>query len=352
MKKRTVIIIVFAALLCLAFLGMDPAGVNAEGQMIQSSNVIGSHIEQPVPVTFSEAGRRTTLYLGRGESFGEHLPALPTEGTWQWTDAEGNVLNAETTVEAPLTVYAAQTYHGDDFLNGVTASLFATDSNSPYDEGVLIASKSGDDLKACITTKPGCQPSVWSFEFVGCTTDPKICKYYVSSGGSYLNVSSTHAWLTETKPGNPLYIKNNGDTYLFMNKTNDGALNFKKDIFKGTKKDYFSYAGSQIYFAPKKSAELLTLSFSVNGGDLYPGPVPVKVAAGTAVKLPSYSGTKNTHAFSGWSAAAAGDPLPEVYIMPDADTTLYAVYSQEPILWLDVNGGEGTLEKYSFRCKE
>lgn len=352
MKKNSVITIVITALLCLVLFGMDLSGVMAQRQSIVSSNIIGS-TERSVPVTFAEGERRTTLYINVRSSFGDDLPSLPDE-TWQWIDADGAVLNRDTVVEAAMTVYASQRFQGNDFLNGITASLFATDSNAPYDEGALLNSAKGSNLDACITTAQGCQPAVWVFEFVGCTENANICKYYVSSGGSYLNVNSSNAWVTSTKPNDPLYIKNNGDgSYLFMNKNMNGALNFKKDLFKGTSSQYFTGDGSKIYFAPKKTAEFLTLAFNVNGGNIVPGPASLKITAGAQIKLPNYSGTKNTHIFSGWSTTANGDVMylagTDDFTMPAVNTTLYAVYDNDPILWLDVNGGVGRLAKYFFR---
>lgn len=365
MKKNTVITSI-VLLLCLVLFGMDLSGVMAEEQVRSRSNIIGS-MEKPVPVTFSEDAKRTTLYINIGTSFGNELPSLPDE-TWQWVNTDGNVLDGKTIVEAAMTVYASQRLQGNDFLKGVSAALYATSSEKPFIEGALIASqRNNTQLNACLTADPNCHPSVWSFEFAGCTEEADICKYYVSSGGSYLNVSSTDAWLTTAKPADPLYIKDNGGTYRFLNSAKNGALNFKKDTkadptggtyyFKGTKSDYFGDPGSQIYFAPKMNTDsTLTLAYSVNGGNILPGPASLKITAGTQVKLPEYTGTKNSRSFSGWSTTTDGDVsyyAGDEYTMPEVDTILYAVYdNNSPILWLDINGGVGTLENYFFTDTE
>lgn len=362
MKKNTVITSI-VLLLCLVLFGMDLSGVMAQKQAVVSSNVIGS-TGNPVPVTFSEGDKRTTLYINMGSSFGGDLPSLPNE-TWQWMDADSVVLDGDTVVVEAMTVYASRRFQGNDFLNGVTASLFATDTQDELCEGALIAetiSVGGkNQLKACLTTDPDCHPSVWSFEFVDCLqNNPNVCKYYVSSGGSYLNVTNSAASISNSK-GNPLYIRNNKDgTYCFMNSAQNGALNFKKDLqedptggtyyFKGTQKKYFTDAGSKIYFAPTISAMPLTLAFNVNGGNINPGPASLKTYEGAQVKLPNYTGKKDLHEFIGWSTTADGEPVTtEPFTMPAADTTLYAVYDNVPILWLDVNGGVGSLDKYYFK---
>ena len=365
MKKSTVIASVVFVLISILLVGMTPAySQQGTTPVISNDFILADHTHT---VVFYTDSSRTTKYVPNGNPLGESYPE-PPEGTLGWLiNGTETYLTADLPVTGDWNVTAVhpvqENYREGDFMQGVSGYLTAqTENNKKLSKvSALIADPfDAKNLKACFTetgtaTDPDnnnfCSatypPSVWSFEFVSCVKPGEECDYYVHSGGNYLNIIGDKitlgdkAALRVVKLGENLYNIKNGNGFLNLKyETNTNKLYFKSSN-SGT------YAGSMLSVSSAlPMSEFYTLSFDVNGGNVYPGPKSVQAYAGQTITLPDYSGIKSIHTFEGWSETKDGTVLTE-YKMPAGNTTLYAVYSDDPILWLDVNGGSG-LETSSF----
>ena len=367
MRKSTVIASIVLVLISILLVGMSPVFSQDEGTQVTSKKFnLG---DQTNTVVFYTDSSRTTMYVPGGDPLGESLPEVPNGSSGWLIDGTGTYLTANTAITGDMTVTAVypveESHNEGDFMQGVSGYLTAQTENngnvvskvsaliaSPFDEKNLKAcftetgtTTDADNKNFCSNAYP---PSVWTFEFVSCTDPGKECDYYVRSGSNYLNISGgkvtlgSPAALRIVKLGDNLYNIKNGNGYLNLKYENDSKNNlYFKSSDKGT------YQGSKISVSTSlPMSEFHTLTFDVDGGNVYPGPKSVQAYAGEKISLPAYSGTKNSHSFEGWATEKNGTALSE-YSMPTEDVTLYAVYSSEPILWLDVNGGPG-LETSSF----
>lgn len=75
---------------------------------------------------------------------------------------------------------------------------------------------------------------------------------------------------------------------------------------------------------------------------------PMSVNPGVDNKLTGNTFTRENYTFTGWNTAADGTGTAyadEATVSFDADTTLYAQWTQNPVITFDANGGEGTMVK-------
>ena len=110
-----------------------------------------------------------------------------------------------------------------------------------------------------------------------------------------------------------------------------------------------SKAGDTYVYANGKWAlkgNEITITFDPNGGA---GSMePMSVNPGVDNKLTGNTFTRENYTFTGWNTAADGTG--NAYADGDtvnfiADTTLYAQWTQNPVITFDANGGEGTMVK-------
>ena len=93
----------------------------------------------------------------------------------------------------------------------------------------------------------------------------------------------------------------------------------------------------------------LTVTFEANGSAEYPvegtmAPQTVTAKADTALNANSF--TREGYSFTGWNTEADGTGTPyddKEIVSFDADTTLYAQWTQNPVITFDANGGKGTM---------
>lgn len=110
-----------------------------------------------------------------------------------------------------------------------------------------------------------------------------------------------------------------------------------------------SKAGDTYVYANGKWAlkgNEITITFDPNGGA---GSMePMSVNPGVGNKLTGNTFTRENYTFTGWNTAADGTGTAyadEATVSFDADTTLYAQWTQNPVITFDANGGEGTMVK-------
>ena len=93
----------------------------------------------------------------------------------------------------------------------------------------------------------------------------------------------------------------------------------------------------------------LTVTFEANGSAEYPVEgtmTPQTVNAKTDTALNANSFTREGYSFTGWNTEADGTGTPyddKEIVSFDADTTLYAQWTQNPVITFDANGGKGTM---------
>jgi len=89
-----------------------------------------------------------------------------------------------------------------------------------------------------------------------------------------------------------------------------------------------------------------TVTFNPNGGE---GTMaPMEVQPGTKINLTQNTFIYDGYTFTGWNTKADGTGTAyadEATVSFDADTTLYAQWTQNPVITFDANGGEGTMVK-------
>jgi len=89
------------------------------------------------------------------------------------------------------------------------------------------------------------------------------------------------------------------------------------------------------------TANQYTVTFDANGGDGYA--LPITQAFETVVTLPTAGFTKTGHTFIGWNTAPDAHTAMETFVMPAADTELYAVYRiNQYTVTFNANGGSGS----------
>ena len=88
-----------------------------------------------------------------------------------------------------------------------------------------------------------------------------------------------------------------------------------------------------------------TVTFNPNGGE---GTMaPMEVQPGTKINLTQNTFIYDGYTFTGWNTKADGTGTAyadEATVSFDADTTLYAQWTQNPVITFDANGGSGTME--------
>ena len=117
-----------------------------------------------------------------------------------------------------------------------------------------------------------------------------------------------------------------------------------------------SKAGDTYVYANGKWAlkgNEITITFDPNGGA---GSMePMSVNPGVGNKLTGNTFTRENYTFTGWNTAADGTG--NAYADGDtvnfsADTTLYAQWTQNPVITFDANGGEGTMGTRTVKPNE
>lgn len=102
----------------------------------------------------------------------------------------------------------------------------------------------------------------------------------------------------------------------------------------------------------------LTVTFEANGSAEYPvtGEMPAQtVTAKTDTALNANTFTREGFKFNGWNTAAdgSGDSYADGAIVNlTADTTLYAQWTQNPVITFDANGGEGAMGAQAVKPNE
>lgn len=109
-----------------------------------------------------------------------------------------------------------------------------------------------------------------------------------------------------------------------------------------------SKAGDTYVYANGKWAlkgNEITITFDPNGGA---GSMePMSVNPGVGNKLTGNTFTRENYTFTGWNTAADGTGIAYAdgeTVNFSADTTLYAQWTQNPVITFDANGGSGTME--------
>ena len=117
-----------------------------------------------------------------------------------------------------------------------------------------------------------------------------------------------------------------------------------------------SKAGDTYVYANGKWAlkgNEITITFDPNGGA---GSMePMSVSPGVGNKLTGNTFTRENYTFTGWNTAADGTG--NAYADGDtvnfsADTTLYAQWTQNPVITFDANGGKGTMGTQTVKPNE
>ena len=89
---------------------------------------------------------------------------------------------------------------------------------------------------------------------------------------------------------------------------------------------------------------MITVTFDANGGE---GTMSAQSGtAGQNITLPSNCFTYEDHTFTGWNTAANGTGTPyddEATAFFTEDTTLYAQWTQKPVVTFSANGGDGSM---------
>ena len=88
----------------------------------------------------------------------------------------------------------------------------------------------------------------------------------------------------------------------------------------------------------------ITVSFDANGGS--GTMLPKSGTAGQNITLPRNCFTYANHTFTGWNTAADGTGTPYddgATVFFTEDTTLYAQWTQKPVVTFDANGGDGSM---------
>ena len=102
----------------------------------------------------------------------------------------------------------------------------------------------------------------------------------------------------------------------------------------------------------------LTVTFEANGSAEYPVEgtmTPQTVNAKTDTALNANSFTREGYSFTGWNTEADGTGTPyddKEIVSFDADTTLYAQWTQNPVITFDANGGKGTMGTQTVKPNE
>ena len=93
-----------------------------------------------------------------------------------------------------------------------------------------------------------------------------------------------------------------------------------------------------------------TVSFDPNGGT--GSMAPMEVQPGTKINLTQNTFIYDGYTFTGWNTAADGSGTSYAdkgEITVTEDTTLYAQWTQNPVITFDANGGEGTMGKQTVK---
>ena len=97
----------------------------------------------------------------------------------------------------------------------------------------------------------------------------------------------------------------------------------------------------------------ITVGFDANGGE---GTMTTWTGKpNTSFDLPKNTFTRENYTFTGWNTAANGsgtDYDDGANVSFDADTTLYAQWTQNPVITFDANGGEGTMGTRTVKPNE
>ena len=97
----------------------------------------------------------------------------------------------------------------------------------------------------------------------------------------------------------------------------------------------------------------ITVDFDANGGE---GTMPTWTGKpNTSFDLPKNTFTREGYFFTGWNTKADGNGTPHAdkeSVSFDADTTLYAQWTQDPVITFDANGGEGTMGTQTVKPNE
>ena len=359
MKKNSVLISVFPVLISILLVCMGAAAASA--------GVTSNEIDAVHSVVFSSNTEQITRYILHESQFGDELPVLPEPQYWLISET-GQPLTASTHITGDLNVTAVHesTEAASDTagpLDGLSGYIAAySDTKQAEKDGKAnvpgVLTISGNSLKACMDGKlnsvngADCTPSEWTFESTGRCQDAAGTAfdcYYVRSGDKYLKITGSgnnaSIGLTNRSDNNAkLIIEDLGGEY-YIRSIGDQYLNFKYNSstdfqFKGSISIYRESVGNRMFFYDGSSAVLpYTVSFNVDGGDVYPGPHDQTVLPGETIRLPEYTGSKNGHSFTGWSYGTEFYEAGTDYT-PRSNVRLYAEYNTVPTLWLDVNGGD------------
>lgn len=376
MKKNTVITIVIAMLLCVVLLGMSPMHMVVAAQEYTSRTPISGY-DNPCLVTFISPNARKALSIESGAAFGSLLPALPDaeEGkVWNWViDDTGTNLTSSTSVYSNLSVTAKQTITNTDkdFMEVKTGVLVTRASNAQNHEVAVLtvpsettkseAASARESWLAVVDTdtKKGSNGDftgnypVWTFEFTGsCKSDDQCFYYVMSSDGRYLQITdnslgkvggyeSFAVHLSDT-PARVL-VKNQNPGWSLGSETGNHWLNLKSNSidwgFQGsaTKNTFGFYSGT---------VDSKSVTFNVRDGNSI-APQTISAYSGDTITLPEYSGTKNSHRFLGWtkdnpyiSGVSELKRAGTNFTVGNENTTFYAVYDDNYILWFDPFNGE------------
>ena len=97
----------------------------------------------------------------------------------------------------------------------------------------------------------------------------------------------------------------------------------------------------------------ITITFDPNGGE---GSMePMSVNPGVGNKLTDNTFTRENYTFTGWNTAADGTGMTYAdgaTVNFSADTTLYAQWTQNPVITFNANGGEGTMGTQTVKPNE
>ena len=181
--------------------------------------------------------------------------------------------------------------------------------------------------------------------------------YTTAGGADICSSAGTGVYNQQGKPGTETktyqYTQNNSSVTAHEIPITPAKLHNADGTYTETAG---SKAGDTYVYANGKWAlkgNEITITFDPNGGA---GSMePMSVNPGVGNKLTGNTFTRENYTFTGWNTAADGTGMTYAdgaTVNFSADTTLYAQWTQNPVITFNANGGEGTMGTQTVKPNE
>ena len=181
--------------------------------------------------------------------------------------------------------------------------------------------------------------------------------YTTAGGADICSSAGTGVYNQQGKPGTETktyqYTQNNSSVTAHEIPITPAKLHNADGSYTKTAA---SKAGDTYVYANGKWAlkgNEITITFDPNGGA---GSMePMSVNPGVGNKLTGNTFTRENYTFTGWNTAADGTGMTYAdgaTVNFSADTTLYAQWTQNPVITFNANGGEGTMGTQTVKPNE